>query len=747
MAFRHIRSIISEASADQTLYTVPSGKEFMLLRTRARYEGGSSSGDGSGDIIASNGTVIFARVNGAFNRAGTTTVHGVTAPYYSRILDSSTSYYVTRVYSMAHQSVIWIITTYDASGTAENWVEDEGFSAMAYATSTETSPVGLTFESEHGTPPTFSLGGNSSGGSSVEGNVSVSFKVNSGNAFETINIDHNTVANGKTWMTLCEAGSVIRANSTNADAMAEIMGIELKAGSWESVGGNGGGGGEPAPGGESSQDYFYVEALENGSTIACENFSSSYGLSSSMDKVTWTTLTGNTVATGVQAGTKVYLRGNTSTLGSTDTYPGCRFYSDKAFKAGGRVLSLYSPTLEQKELMNKYDLRSFFYDKEIRECSVDFRPVRSATLMFSYCSSLSALPEGFSIPNVTSTVFMFSNCSSLSALPDGFNIPNVTDAVAMFLYCSSLSALPDGFSAPNVTKASRMFERCSRLSGLPDGFSTPNATVTNSMFEHCSRLSGLPDGFSVPNTTNTDRMFYECSNLSRLPDGFSAPNVTNAGRMFGSCSSLSAIGHNVKIANGIGATSTDNTGMDKSLITSIGDSFEWFTNAKFEGNWDPSKGIRNVFPNATSVGPGWRVYDHYDGEGNGGGGEGSSSSSSGSGGGSPSGRYLRVTSSETVGGCAQLYSLIEGDPSMTPFYDTNPLNYHGVTSGGWVITIVYRDVKSIVDFYVANQNIPQTYHAGISGYQWQSLADAISRIQVWNDDDKGGTINMTLTLE
>lgn len=375
MAFRHIRSIISEASADQTLYTVPSGKEFMLLRTRARYEGGSSSGDGSGDIIASNGTVIFARVNGAFNKAGTTTVLGVTAPYYSRINDSSTSYYVTRVYSMVHLDVMWIITTYDASGTAGNWVAEDGY--MAYVRSAETSPVGLTFESEHGTPPTFSLGGNSSGGSSVEGNVSVSFKVNSGNAFETIDIGHNAVANGKTWMTLCEAGSVIRANSTNADAMAEIMGIELKAGSWESVGGNGSGG-------------------EGSSSSSSEE---------------------------------------------------------------------------------------------------------------------------------------------------------------------------------------------------------------------------------------------------------------------------------------------------------------------------------------------------------------SSSSSSGSGGGSPSGMYLRVTSSETVGGCAQLYSLTEGDPSMTPFYDTNPLNYHGVTSGGWVITIVYRDVTSAVDFYVANQNIYQKYHAGISDYQWQSLADAISRIKVWNDEEKGGTVNMTLTLE
>ena len=84
--------------------------------------------------------------------------------------------------------------------------------------------------------------------------------------------------------------------------------------------------------------------------------------------------------------------------------------------------------------------------------------------------------------------------------------------------------------------------------------------------------------------------------------------------MFADCYSLTTIGSNVKVANGAGATSKDNTHIDKSLITSIGDNFEWFTNATFKGTWDPSKGIRNVFPNATSVGPGWKVYNHYDGE-------------------------------------------------------------------------------------------------------------------------------------
>ena len=90
--------------------------------------------------------------------------------------------------------------------------------------------------------------------------------------------------------------------------------------------------------------------------------------------------------------------------------------------------------------------------------------------------------------------------------------------------------------------------------------------------------------------------------------------MTNAYDMFDGCSSLFAIGNNVNVANGAGATSTDNTQMDKSLITSIGYNFEWFTNARFNGTWVKSKGIRNVFPNATSVGPGWKVYNHYDGE-------------------------------------------------------------------------------------------------------------------------------------
>jgi hypothetical protein len=79
--------------------------------------------------------------------------------------------------------------------------------------------------------------------------------------------------------------------------------------------------------------------------------------------------------------------------------------------------------------------------------------------------------------------------------------------------------------------------------------------------------------------------------------------------MFYNCWNISTIGNNVHIANGPTATATDNTYMTYRKITTIGDGFEWFTNATFNGTWDPALGIKNVFPNATALGS-WKVYNH-----------------------------------------------------------------------------------------------------------------------------------------
>ena len=390
---------------------------------------------------------------------------------------------------------------------------------------------------------------------------------------------------------------------------------------------------------EDTRDYFWIKPLEDGSTISCGGFNASYSISSSFDRVNWTALTGATIASGVAAGTKVYLIGDTPTLGSDVSSAGFTVYCDKSYSIGGKVFSLFSDLLKPKTLTNQYDLNRWQFNRaNLRECSVDFGPVSSFSEMFQFCSSLSGLPDGFSCPNATSTSSMFHYCSKLSGLPDGFSCPDVSGANYMFAGCSSLSGLPDGFSCPNATSTYNMFNGCSSLSGLPDGFSCPNATNTDGMFAGCSSLSGLPDGFSCPNATSTDSMFYSCSSLSGLPDGFSCPdvsdasymfhgcsslsglpdgfscpNATGAYQMFSDCSSLSTIGNNVKIANGAEAIGADNTDFNKSQITTIGDNFEWFTNATFSGTWDPALGIKNVFPNATA-GSGWKVYNHHDGE-------------------------------------------------------------------------------------------------------------------------------------
>ena len=365
---------------------------------------------------------------------------------------------------------------------------------------------------------------------------------------------------------------------------------------------------------EDTREYFYIEAMEDNSTFSCDGFKASYKLSSSFDRVNWTALTGSTVATGVSAGTKMYLIGDTTDLGSLSYTAGWTIYSDKSYKLGGKAFSLFSDLLKDKTLTNLEDLTGFQANKTLlKECSVDFTHIVDAYGMFSGCSSLSSLPAGFSCPNTTNTFCMFQGCSSLSSLPAGFSFPNTTDAFCMFKDCSSLSSLPAGFSCPNAADTQYMFCNCPSLTGLPDGFSCPNATDTKYMFQYCSSLSGLPDGFSCPNATSTYNMFQYCSNLLGLPDGFSCPNTTDTMQMFYGCSSLTTIGSNVKIANGAGAISTDNTELDKSQITTIGDNFEWFTNATFSGTWDPALGIKNVFPNATA-GSGWKVYNHHDGE-------------------------------------------------------------------------------------------------------------------------------------
>ena len=96
---------------------------------------------------------------------------------------------------------------------------------------------------------------------------------------------------------------------------------------------------------------------------------------------------------------------------------------------------------------------------------------------------------------ITEKYYVNNNNNKLNIILKGIN--NVTDMSYMFSYCSSLSTLPNisKWNTNKVTNISYMFGWCESLSSLPDisKWNTNNVTNMSKMFYGCSSLSSLPD--------------------------------------------------------------------------------------------------------------------------------------------------------------------------------------------------------------------------------------------------------------
>jgi len=206
--------------------------------------------------------------------------------------------------------------------------------------------------------------------------------------------------------------------------------------------------------------------------------------------------------------------------------------------------------------------------------------------MFMRCTNLSQLPivEGWDQVATVEDCFaynMFSDCSSLTFLADGFNLPQgirlagSSFADSMFRSCESLVSLPEDFNLPQgITTvgsdfAAFMFMGCSELRNLPDGFNLPQGITyadygfASYMFYQCYNLESLPEGFNLPPgmTTVGDHfatgMFYTCESLTELPEGFNLPQgITSVGSEFASgllsrCYSLRSLPEGFNLPQGI----------------------------------------------------------------------------------------------------------------------------------------------------------------------------------------------------
>ena len=142
-------------------------------------------------------------------------------------------------------------------------------------------------------------------------------------------------------------------------------------------------------------------------------------------------------------------------------------------------------------------------------------------------NSLTSLPSGMKLPNLTDAIAMFRN-NNLTSLPLVMELPNLTEGGQMFRN-NNLTSLPSGMALLNLTAAGQMF-RDNNLTSLPSGMELPNLSIGEFMFQSNS-LTSLPSGMELPNLTGGFNMFNGNS-LTSLPSGMTLPSLTNGFRIF-----------------------------------------------------------------------------------------------------------------------------------------------------------------------------------------------------------------------
>lgn len=179
--------------------------------------------------------------------------------------------------------------------------------------------------------------------------------------------------------------------------------------------------------------------------------------------------------------------------------------------------------------------------------------------MFSGCTSLSEIPEGFTFPaSVTAARSMFRDCSSITSLPADFTLQGTSLVDAHSFFCKAgFKYLPDGFAFPeNATNLQHFFSG-TKLVQLPETLRLPSAPnlYVNRMFADCSYLETLPQGFTlVENCVGAEQMFQNCSSLKALPEGFSIPQGTDVNMLLYACPRLTSLPASFKL-NSLGLTS------------------------------------------------------------------------------------------------------------------------------------------------------------------------------------------------
>ena len=220
------------------------------------------------------------------------------------------------------------------------------------------------------------------------------------------------------------------------------------------------------------QEYFTIEALEDGLTVKLSSNASQYSINGG----DWVSLASGTISPSINKGQRISFKINKP--GISTLYGIGTFTVSKAFNAEGNIMSLLygDDFIGQTDLSGKnYVFYRLFYNCTTLQSAENL--ILPATTLADYCY-----------------YYMFYGCTSLTTAPE---LPATTLAdycyYFMFYGCTSLTTAPE---LPATTLANNcytyMFRGCTSLTTAPE---LPATTLANSCYVY---------------------MFYGCSNLNYI---------------------------------------------------------------------------------------------------------------------------------------------------------------------------------------------------------------------------------------
>ena len=219
------------------------------------------------------------------------------------------------------------------------------------------------------------------------------------------------------------------------------------------------------------QDYFYLQAVNAGSTVSMQNYSNTPSIEYSTDGTNWTSWDYSAI-TLANVGDKVYFKGNNSSGLNNGIASYSKFVMTGKLKGGGNINSLLSTSDERPSIPNTCYYKLFYGCTALTKApSMPSLTVGSDAYYEMYRGSgLTSTPD---LPATTlgdhCYYGMFRECTSLTTAMT--NLPATTLATYcysnMFRGCTALTEAP-ALKAPSLESGSYecMFYGCSVLAKI-----------------------------------------------------------------------------------------------------------------------------------------------------------------------------------------------------------------------------------------------------------------------------------------